>query len=121
MDRAGRGLVGELGDDRHDSAPGPEGLSTRCATSPRRAIEAIERARRLSPFDPYTFFTPVISLSLISLRDASNKRSTGPTAPCTTSRVSSQRCGSKSSPMPISAGSTRRAPNFVERLPSTPS
>jgi adenylate cyclase len=88
---------------------------------PEAAIEAVERARRLSPFDPYGFFSPKLSLSLISPRGASNRRSNGPTAPYTTSRASSQRCGSKSPPMPISAGSTRRAPNSVECLPSTPS
>jgi TolB-like protein/class 3 adenylate cyclase len=54
---------------------------------PEAAIEAIERARRLSPFDPYAFFTPVLSLALISPRVASNRRSNGPTAPCTTSRA----------------------------------
>jgi hypothetical protein len=31
-----------------------EGLST-LRNQPEAAIEAIERARRLSPFDPYTF------------------------------------------------------------------
>src|SRR6516225_12474422 len=67
------------------------------------------------------FSAPLISLSLISPRDASNKRSNGPTAPCTTSRAWSQRCGSKSPPMLISATSTRHAPNSVESLPSTPS
>src|SRR5262249_9623279 len=68
------------------------------------------------PFTP-----PVLSLALISPYGALNWRSNGPTAPCTTSRAWSQRCGSKSPPMPISAGSTRHAPNSIECSPSTPS
>jgi len=88
---------------------------------PEAAIEAIERARRLSPFDPYTFSTRVISLSLISPRDASNRRSNGPTAPCTTSRAWLPRCGSKSPRWRISAGSMRPAPSLRECLQSSPS
>src|ERR1700730_1440268 len=64
--------------------------------------------------------TPLISLSLISSRGASNRRSNGPTAPCMTSRARSWECGPKSSRWRISAGSTRRAPNSVECLPSNP-
>ena len=88
---------------------------------PEAAIEAIERARRLSPFDPYTFFYALLSLSLISPRDASNKQSNGPIAPCTTSRAWPQRCGSKSPRWRISAISTRHARNSVDCLRSTPS
>jgi len=88
---------------------------------PEAAIEAIERTRRLSPFDPYTFSTPLISLSLISPRDASNRRSNGPTAPCTSSPAWSQRCGSKPLCWRISAISTRHAPNSPGCWRSTPS
>jgi adenylate cyclase len=80
---------------------------------PEAAIEALERARRLSPCSIRisVVATPLISLSLISSRGASNRRSNGPTAPCMTSRARSQECGPKSSRWRISAGSTRRAPN----------
>jgi adenylate cyclase len=52
---------------------------------PEAAIEAIERARRLSPFDPMPLNALFVSLSFILPRDASNRRSKGPAAPCTTS------------------------------------
>jgi TolB-like protein/class 3 adenylate cyclase len=95
------------------------GLIHAVRNQPEAAIEAIERARRLSPFDPYTFLCAHITgfAHHISPRDASNKRSNGPTVPCTSSREWSLRCGPKSSPMPISAGSPRRAPNLAECLP----
>ena len=87
--------------------------------TPEAAIQTIDRARRLSPFDPHTFSTPLVSLSLISLPDASNRQSNGPTVRCTASRAWSQRCGSKLPRWRISVGSTRHAPNSVECLPST--
>src|ERR1700737_869472 len=41
----------------------------------------------------------------IAFDDLGEQRSNGPTVPCTSSRAWSLRCGPKSSPMPISAGS----------------
>jgi adenylate cyclase len=83
---------------------------------PDAAIDAVERARRLSPFDPYTYFYAHSIAWLISRRDALNKRPNGPTTPFTTSRASSQRCGLKSSPMPISAISTKASAELGRML-----
>jgi adenylate cyclase len=87
---------------------------------PEVAIEAIERARRLSPFDPYTFlYAFTIAVAHFAARRF-EQGPNGPIAPCTTNRAWPQRCGSKSPRWRISAISTRHAPNSVDCLPSTP-
>jgi adenylate cyclase len=87
---------------------------------PEAAIEACERARRLSPFDPYIFSALFIAIAYLATRRF-EQAINGSIAPCTSSRATSGRCGSKPPCWPISAGSTRRAPNSVECLPSIPS
>ena len=80
----------------------------------------VYRVRAVSaPAAPTQALPLPASRSLISLRDASRRRSNRPIEPCTTSRATSLQSGSRSSPMPIPVASTRRAPNSAGRLTST--
>jgi len=87
---------------------------------PEAAIEAVERARRLSPFDPYTFrWAHIIGFAHLAARRFAQAIEWADRALHDQPR--SQQCGPKSPPMPISAGSTRHAANSVECSPPTPS
>jgi tetratricopeptide (TPR) repeat protein len=78
---------------------------------PQPAIDALDRARRLSPLDPLDFFCTAPLPTLISSRAASKRRLNGPTAHCMTRRVICIRFRLGSPRMRISAASTKRALN----------
>ena len=87
---------------------------------PEAAIEAIERARRLSPFDPYTFrYAVIIAIAQLAARRFEQAIEWDDRT-LHDSRARSQRSGSKSPRWRISAGSTKHAPNSVDCLSSTP-
>jgi hypothetical protein len=86
---------------------------------PEAAIEAVERARRLSPFDPYAFFYAhnIALAHLVALRFEQAIEWADRALHDQPGTVSAMRV--KIAANAHLAGSTRRAPNLAECSPST--
>jgi adenylate cyclase len=85
---------------------------------PEAAIEAIERARRLSPFDPYTFhFTIVIAVAHLSMSATSSSRMATSSATASTLQPGSKRWPSRAGFASVPRRTSRCA--TASTLPST--